>query len=68
MAMIPLFNIMLLVMFLIIIFAIMGLELFNGIFHSSCINAITGKSQSIIEITGKPPNKDNDDNKLKENV
>ena len=44
MAMIPLFNIMLLVMFLIIIFAIMGLELFNGIFHKSCINAITGKS------------------------
>jgi len=43
MAMIPLFNIMLLVMFLIIIFAIMGLELFNGIFHKSCINAITGE-------------------------
>ena len=44
MAMIPLFNIMLLVMFLIIIFAIMGLELFNGIFHKSCINAVTGKT------------------------
>lgn len=43
MAMIPLFNIMLLVMFLIIIFAIMGLELFNGIFHKSCVNEITGE-------------------------
>ena len=47
MAMIPLFNIMLLVMFLIIIFAIMGLELFNGIFHKSCINAITGITISL---------------------
>ena len=47
MAMIPLFNIMLLVMFLIIIFAIMGLELFNGIFHKSCINAITGITLSL---------------------
>jgi len=41
MAMIPLFNIMLLVMFLIIIFAIMGLELFNGIFHKACFDAVT---------------------------
>ena len=42
MAMIPLFNIMLLVMFVIIIYAIIGLELFSGIFHKACFNAITG--------------------------
>ena len=48
MAMIPLFNIMLLVMFLIIIFAIMGLELFAGIFHKACFNAITGSQYTDI--------------------
>jgi hypothetical protein len=42
MALIPLFNIMLLVMFVIIIYAIIGLELFSGIFHKACFNEITG--------------------------
>ena len=41
MALIPLFNIMLLVMFVIIIYAIIGLELFSGIFHTACFNNIT---------------------------
>jgi voltage-dependent calcium channel L type alpha-1D len=43
MAIIPLFNIMLLVMFVIIIYAIIGLELFSGIFHTACFDAITGE-------------------------
>jgi hypothetical protein len=42
MALIPLFNIMLLVMFVIIIYAIIGLELFSGIFHKACFDEITG--------------------------
>jgi len=43
MALIPLFNIMLLVMFVIIIYAIIGLELFSGLFHQACMDAITGE-------------------------
>jgi len=43
MALIPLFNIMLLVMFVIIIYAIIGLELFSGIFHKACFNEMTGE-------------------------
>ena len=43
MALIPLINIMLLVMFVIIIYAIIGLELFSGIFHKTCFDIITSK-------------------------
>ena len=45
MALIPLINIMLLVMFVIIIYAIIGLELFSGIFHKTCFDNITSKSK-----------------------
>ncbi len=34
----PLLQIGLLVLFAIVIFAIIGLELYNGIFHSTCYN------------------------------
>ena len=43
MALIPLINIMLLVCFVIIIYAIIGLELFSGIFHKTCFDIITGE-------------------------
>ena len=46
MALIPLINIMLLVCFVIIIYAIIGLELFSGIFHKTCFDKITSKSFS----------------------
>ena len=42
MAMIPLFHIALLVLFVIIIYAIIGLEMFSGIFHKACFDNITG--------------------------
>lgn len=42
MAMIPLFHIALLVLFVIIIYAIIGLEMFSGIFHRACFDNITG--------------------------
>ena len=42
MAMIPLFHIALLVMFVMIIYAIIGLELFSGILHKICFNNVTG--------------------------
>ena len=42
MAMIPLFHIALLVLFVIIIYAIIGLEMFSGIFHKACFDVITG--------------------------
>ena len=47
MALIPLINIMLLVMFVIIIYAIIGLELFSGIFHKTCFDNITSKWNEI---------------------
>lgn len=37
-AMAPLLQIALLVLFAIVIFAIIGLEFYNGIFHSTCFN------------------------------
>jgi len=43
MAMIPLFHIALLVLFVIIIYAIIGLEMFSGIFHRACFDNITGE-------------------------
>lgn len=41
-AMIPLFHIALLVLFVIIIYAIIGLELFSGKLHKTCRHNITG--------------------------
>lgn len=38
-AMAPLFQIALLVLFAIIIFAIIGLELYSGVFHQTCFYA-----------------------------
>ena len=43
MAMIPLLHIALLVIFVILIYAIIGLELFSGILHKTCFNNETGK-------------------------
>ena len=42
MAMIPLLHIALLVLFVMIIYAIIGLELFSGLFHKTCFNNVTG--------------------------
>jgi hypothetical protein len=49
MAMIPLFHIALLVMFVMIIYAIIGLELFSGILHRVCFNNITGNPGSLVK-------------------
>ena len=46
MAIIPLMNIALLVLFVIIIYSIIGLELFMGAFHKTCFDAITGADSS----------------------
>ena len=40
-AMAPLLQITLLVLFMIVIFAIIGLELYSGAFHSTCISNYT---------------------------
>ena len=45
MAMIPLFHIALLVMFVIIIYAIIGLEMFQGITHRACFHNLTGEQK-----------------------
>ncbi len=37
----PLLQIALLVLFAIVIFAIIGLEFYNGIFHATCFNTTT---------------------------
>lgn len=42
-AMLPLFHIALLVIFVIVIYAIIGLEMFNGVLHKTCFDNITGK-------------------------
>lgn len=42
MAMIPLLHIALLVMFVMIIYAIIGLELFSGLLHKTCFHNLTG--------------------------
>ncbi|CAG7818987.1 unnamed protein product [Allacma fusca] len=41
-AIMPLFQIALLVLFVIVIYAIIGLELFSGVMHSTCTNNLTG--------------------------
>ena len=43
MAMVPLLHIALLVVFVILIYAIIGLELFSGILHKTCFNNETRK-------------------------
>merc|ERR1719204_1481362 len=43
MAIIPLMNIALLVLFVIIIYSIIGLELFMGAFHKTCFDVVTGE-------------------------
>ena len=45
-AMVPLFHIALLVMFVIIIYAIVGLELFCGALHSTCYYNDSGMYES----------------------
>jgi len=45
-AMVPLFHIALLVLFVIIIYAIIGLELFCGKLHSTCYINGTGKNMT----------------------
>ena len=42
-AMVPLLHIALLVLFVIIIYAIIGLELFSGKLHNTCYDNVTGK-------------------------
>merc|ERR1719378_1860087 len=42
MAMVPLLHIALLVIFVILIYAIIGLELFSGILHKTCFDNSTG--------------------------
>jgi voltage-dependent calcium channel L type alpha-1D len=42
-AMVPLFHIALLVLFVIIIYAIIGLELFSGALHRTCFDNTTGE-------------------------
>ncbi|XP_074594499.1 ca[2+]-channel protein alpha[[1]] subunit D isoform X2 [Brevipalpus obovatus] len=42
-AMLPLFHIALLVIFVIVIYAIIGLEMFNGALHKTCYDNVTGE-------------------------
>ncbi|XP_037711486.1 voltage-dependent calcium channel type D subunit alpha-1 isoform X4 [Drosophila subpulchrella] len=51
-AMVPLFHIALLVIFVIIIYAIIGLELFSGKLHKACRNEITGEYEDEIRPCG----------------
>lgn len=46
-AMIPLLHIALLVLFVIIIYAIIGLELFSGKMHKTCRHNVTGEYRSL---------------------
>ena len=47
-AMVPLLHIALLVIFVIIIYAIVGLELFSGALHKTCYDNATSKSQRVV--------------------
>ncbi|XP_070075567.1 voltage-dependent calcium channel type D subunit alpha-1 isoform X1 [Drosophila takahashii] len=51
-AMVPLFHIALLVLFVIIIYAIIGLELFSGKLHKACRDEITGEFEENIRPCG----------------
>ncbi len=48
--MIPLFNIFILVVFVIIIYAIVGLELFCGLMHSRCEYKVEKRGEKIVVI------------------
>lgn len=48
-AMVPLLHIALLVLFVIIIYAIIGLELFSGVLHKTCYNNKTSKCMCLEE-------------------
>ena len=50
-AMIPLLQILFLILFVIVIYAIVGLELLRGKFHFTCYNSKTGKElQSVLPL------------------
>ncbi|XP_070139409.1 voltage-dependent calcium channel type D subunit alpha-1 isoform X3 [Drosophila kikkawai] len=51
-AMVPLFHIALLVIFVIIIYAIIGLELFSGKLHKACRDEVTGEYEDEIRACG----------------
>lgn len=53
-AMAPLLQIGLLVLFAIVIFAIIGLEFYNGAFHSACRNRQTGETGIKMSTTVAP--------------
>ena len=42
-AMAPLMQIGFLVLFAIVVFAIVGLEFYNGVLHQACMNDVTGQ-------------------------
>lgn len=48
-AMLPLFHIALLVLFMVIIYAIIGLELFKGKMHKTCYFIGTGEPSETVE-------------------
>lgn len=48
-AMLPLFHIALLVLFMVIIYAIIGLELFKGKMHKTCYFIGTGELCRVVE-------------------
>lgn len=50
-AMVPLLHIALLVIFVIVIYAIIGLELFVGKMHQTCYDKFTGKCDSLLMIS-----------------
>ena len=52
-AMAPLLQIGLLVLFSVIIFAIIGVELYNGAFHAACRNNATGAPATLIPTLSK---------------
>jgi len=52
-AMIPLLHIALLVMFVMIIYSIIGLELFSGALHSTCYVNGTGKRRTFHSLMHK---------------
>ena len=53
MAIIPLMNIALLVLFVIIIYSIIGLELFMGAFHKTCFDLVTGDYRTFYFLSRK---------------
>ena len=48
--MLPLFHIALLVVFVVIIYAIIGLELFLGKMHQTCYDNSTSKKKRIVDV------------------